>query len=458
MEVLEPLRPDPTEPGAGSTPARKPGLPAQVYLAVWRWHFWAGLLISPVLLVLAATGALIVFQPQIELWRDRPLYFVEAVGPTTVPLEDFASAVARELPGFHLTYLYRYPDPRRAWDGFASGEVPGQGRVSRRVFFDPYRGRFLGAQDYNATFFRQVIGIHRTLLAGLPGRLVTETATSWGIISLLSGLYLWWPRTRGKIRGVWLPRVRGAGRALRRDWHAVTGMYFSLVLLVILGTGLFFSHLWGTAYRVGNALTAGFPDFLLDPPRSTVPATEARRLTVDEIFARAARRFDFSPHPCQIGFPAPGGDGAFEVMTGHTVPWKPFAVVFLDAYDGRELLFRRGSDLPWRTHLTQLFYPVHTGGVLGWPTQVLALLACLVLMALTILGLALWWRRRPPGTFGAPRRPPDGTIPAGIAWLFLALALCLPTVGITLLGGWALGYGRSRCRAGGLFSLKPGGS
>src|SRR5260370_17387486 len=40
---------------------------------VWRWHFYAGLFVMPLLLVLAITGTLYCFQPQIEplLYHDR---------------------------------------------------------------------------------------------------------------------------------------------------------------------------------------------------------------------------------------------------------------------------------------------------------------------------------------------------------------------------------------------------
>ena len=49
---------------------------------LWRWHFYAGLIVMPLLLVLAITGTLYCFQPQIEplLYHDRMIVDARA-GP-----------------------------------------------------------------------------------------------------------------------------------------------------------------------------------------------------------------------------------------------------------------------------------------------------------------------------------------------------------------------------------------
>ena len=42
------------------------------YRAVWRWHFYARLFCIPFVIVLATSGAIYLFKPQIEAWNDRP--------------------------------------------------------------------------------------------------------------------------------------------------------------------------------------------------------------------------------------------------------------------------------------------------------------------------------------------------------------------------------------------------
>ena len=40
--------------------------PSDLYRAVWRWHFYAGLLVLPFLITLAVTGALYLFRDEID--------------------------------------------------------------------------------------------------------------------------------------------------------------------------------------------------------------------------------------------------------------------------------------------------------------------------------------------------------------------------------------------------------
>lgn len=50
---------------------------SDLYRGVWRWHFWAGLIVLPILAWLAAAGALYLYKPEIEAtiyrdWLTRP--------------------------------------------------------------------------------------------------------------------------------------------------------------------------------------------------------------------------------------------------------------------------------------------------------------------------------------------------------------------------------------------------
>ena len=38
----------------------------KLYRAIWRWHFYAGLFVVPFILLLALTGAIYLFKPQLD--------------------------------------------------------------------------------------------------------------------------------------------------------------------------------------------------------------------------------------------------------------------------------------------------------------------------------------------------------------------------------------------------------
>ena len=46
-------------------------LVAPRYAAIWRWHFYAGMLCIPFVIWLALTGSIYLWRPQIEGWLDR---------------------------------------------------------------------------------------------------------------------------------------------------------------------------------------------------------------------------------------------------------------------------------------------------------------------------------------------------------------------------------------------------
>ena len=41
------------------------------YARLWRWHFYAGLIIAPVLIIMSVTGGMYLLQPQIEAAVER---------------------------------------------------------------------------------------------------------------------------------------------------------------------------------------------------------------------------------------------------------------------------------------------------------------------------------------------------------------------------------------------------
>src|SRR5262245_23617219 len=65
---------------------------SSVYRAVWRWHFYAGLLVLPILVMLALTGGTYLFAPEVAGVVDRAL--IEAEPGSTAPLAPSAVATS----------------------------------------------------------------------------------------------------------------------------------------------------------------------------------------------------------------------------------------------------------------------------------------------------------------------------------------------------------------------------
>ena len=83
-----------------------------LYRALWRWHFYAGLLCVPFVVLLAITGSIYLFKPQVEAFADRPFDHLVASGPYASAAEQVTRAVAA-VPGSHFS-AYEVRDARDA--------------------------------------------------------------------------------------------------------------------------------------------------------------------------------------------------------------------------------------------------------------------------------------------------------------------------------------------------------
>ena len=409
-----------------------------LFRAIWRWHFWASLLITPVFLIACVTGMLLVFEHEISDWLDRDMTRVVATSEKLdVPnsLRSAHAAMVSGFPDYRVQFINVSDEATDAWYGLL---LPLEDEGPKLdVYFDPFASKLLGHRDRTQGFFAAMIRLHRNLFSGMPGRVIVETATCWGIVSVLTGVYLWWPRKRERLWGVWLPRFRGSMRILLRDWHTVPGLIFTPFALLLLASGLLFSPIWGSAYLVGNAVTGGLPDFYLSPPQSKTELGEGESpVDAGVVFMRAQQRFDFVESGFSMEVPDPTTSNAWQVASIPASPFEPRAMVFVDGSDGEVLVDVGGSDLPLRTHLTLLFYPVHVGTVFGAPTQWLAFVTSLILSVSTITGAWMWLRRRSPGSWGAPRRIPDRPHPRWLLAVMVTLGVFFPTVGISMVLIW----------------------
>ena len=138
--------------------------------------------------------------------------------------------------------------PERAWQVNLSKPR----RAS--VYVDQYTGEVKGRYE-RAPFFMTMFRLHRWLLDSMKpdgsifwGKMIVGTATLMLVFVLLSGVVIWWPRTKKALKNS-LKIV--AGKGWRRFWydlHVAGGMYTLIFLLAMALTGLTWSFSW---YRTG---------------------------------------------------------------------------------------------------------------------------------------------------------------------------------------------------------------
>ena len=197
------------------------------YRAVWRWHFYAGLFVIPFLLVLAVTGIIQLFKPQFDSLMYGSLIWVRPVGdahPFTHLLD-----VAKAAYPDDTVLNFRAPEVIGRSSEVTMTTVDGQ---KFTVFVNPYNATVLGTRDDDNSLQAVALKIHGNMLIGDLGDRILELAACWGIVLILTGLYLWWPRKGINIWGSFLPRLNTKNkRTFWRDIHAVSGFWGAALVL-----------------------------------------------------------------------------------------------------------------------------------------------------------------------------------------------------------------------------------
>ncbi|AIR89302.1 PepSY-associated TM helix domain-containing protein [Pseudomonas cremoricolorata] len=431
------------------------------YSLAWRWHFYAGLFVAPFMILLALTGIIYLFKPQLDPLLYRDLMLVEA-GEHRHSADHLLGQVQQAYPEGHIgQYL-----PPAAATRSAQFVVHDGGR-ELNVFVDPYSAKLLGAQDGKRNLQAIARALHSELMIGTLGDRLIELAAGWGIVLVVSGLYLWWPR--GRRSGVLWPRLNARGRVLWRDLHAVSGFWGAGLLLVMLLSGMTWTGLWGKQYA---ELWNRFPAAMwTDVPQSDRQAGElnsAHRQTVpwaleNTPMPASGAHAEHAGHGAHSSAPAapqvslqqvediatarhiePGysitlpttAEGVFTVSVFADDP-RNDATLHVDQYTGQVLADVRWHDYSPVARATELGVKLHEGKMFGPLNQIIVLLICLMILLGSVSGLVMWWMRRPARGLGVPPLRHDLPRWKTAIGVMLVLGVAFPLVGVSMLLLWA---------------------
>lgn len=434
-----------------------------LYRAVWRLHFYAGLLVLPFLVWLAVTGGLFVFNAQIDGFFHRDLKTVPAAA-TARPHGDVAAAALAAYPGT----LRKYTPAASATDAAQVG-IATTGGEMLAVFVDPHRAQVLGALPDRGSVAWTIRKLHSLKYFGRVARGAIEIAAGWAVLLVLTGVYLWWPRGRGG--GVLSVRGSPRRRLFWRDLHAVTGIFVGAALVFLAVTGMPWSVLWGAQINQwANGHNFGYPAGV----RVQVPMSQQRLADAgDTAWSLAQARMPASVHAGHEGdeehahaAPAgtgrdPGAAGALDLDTaigiferlgiapGYSVSLPRDAagvytasvypadlsqqrVIHLDQYSGKPLIDMRYADYGALGRWLEWSINVHLGQEFGVPNQAVLLIACLAIVLLCASAGAMWWKRRPAGGLGVPPMPSDRRALRTVVACLALGGIAFPLVGASL--------------------------
>lgn len=398
-----------------------------LFYRVSAWlHLWLGLVTGIVMVIVCLTGCIWVFQEEITNLIEPESTVPYQAKPVVRPSQVMAIA-ATAFPGKEVAYaMYQQGKAIEATIG-------GRGKAGGSVKIDPYTGQIIRVEKREkgqVNFFRWVLNGHRALW--LPyniGRPIVNYSTLIFIITLITGMVLWWPQkwTKSTRERSFTIKWNGSAKRVNYDLHNVLGFYSLLVVMAISMTGIVFGIEWfskGLYWTTTGGRTlpehrrGGMSSDTLQPNR---PYTNAQ--AVDLAWKTVARQ-----NPASKGFfmMFPSGKdqkGTIDILV------YPSAGKFydrqgyhFDRYTVAAIAHKDIDTVPFAQSdfgdkLRRMNYDIHVGTVLGLPGKVLAFFASLIGASLPITGFIIWWgkgkkkgKKKSKKANGALPIPPNDTI------------------------------------------------
>ncbi len=447
---------------AGENSHDQSKLSQKLYFAAWRWHFYAALYVVPFLVILAVTGMMMMLLTQFD-GRDGEKIHLTQTTETALPYAIQAEAVLAAQSG-----------EIAEWIGPKSETLAAVFRVKveggqRLVALNQYTGDVIKVWDRRQGWYDWADNVHSSLLIGDTGDRMIEIAAGLGLLLVLTGLYIWWPR--GNWRAALIPNFSARRRALWKNLHGVIGFWISALLVVFLISGMSWAGIWGGKFvqawstfpaqkwdavplsdsthadHMNHGATNDVPWALEQTPMpasgSDVGITgtaEGQPVTPAELIA-LGRDLGMEGR-FRLAYPG-GATGVWTINRDSMSSDSndPFIdrTIHVDQYTGKILADVSFDDYSWAGKSMAVGIPLHMGLMGTWNFAV-NMVFCLSVIFICVSGVVMWIKRRPVGTprLAAPPVPADMPFWKGALLVGLFCALAFPLVGLTLLAVLAL--------------------
>ncbi|MEJ8741133.1 PepSY-associated TM helix domain-containing protein [Phocaeicola sp. HCN-6420] len=357
-------------------------------------HLWLSVPFGLIISIICLTGATLVFEKELTRAGNPHLYTVEyKEGSKPLKPSEIIARISQQTGDtLKISSLQVAGNPKEAW--MVSFTNAGQ----RQLSVNPYSGEINGWVEGNS-FFQTVRKLHRWLLdapaqkgASSTGKTIVGITTLLMVVILISGIVLWWPRTRKSLQNrLKVSCTKGPFR-FWYDSHVSLGFYVTIFLLVMALTGLTWSFRW---YRTGFYALFGAST---EQPKQSAPAHEDNNkkekkneperlnyLAWDAALAELQNRYEtygtiqLSKNSAQViqSGKQKGDTASFDIHTGNITEIKVYNI----------------DEQPMSNKMKGLIYSLHTGQWGGMLTRIIYFLSAFIGGILPLTGYYLWIKR-----------------------------------------------------------------
>lgn len=337
---------------------------------ILKYHSVAGLIVGSFLFLMGISGAILVFQPDIEdLQWDK--------------YKNVSSAESLNIDLGIRSVQEKYP----LWDTrlihFEQNEalIFNLRKPSQRlfVFVHPSTGEIIKELNELTTFTRWLLKFHYSFQAGPAGRILVFIIGVIFLFSLLSGIYLY-RKSFFKTLFFQTRVIKKNKRTYYSSLHRIVGVWSIILNLLLVITGLFLA--WKVAASGLNP-----------PPAASTPVITTS--TEDILTKIRTNHPDFTPTYVRLPVSAEGDIRVFGLFDDDAFYYSEFYNIFQAHPETGEITgITRVQEADLQTRLTSTLIPLHFGQYGGIWTKLLYCLTGLSGPFLSISGFIIWQQGR----------------------------------------------------------------
>lgn len=416
------------------------------FRAINLWvHRYIGLATAIFLVLTGVSGALLVFEPELDDWFNQKLAYVESQPNMpqypiarlhdkvvqTFPAQSFSSMPTQIMPNRAVVFSVDRQKGKPPKQSTKSSSMQSLKKTDtpkfQQVFVNPYTAEIIGTRDrdqwaWHNTMYK-VFWFHRNLLLGEVGQFVLGLSALLWTLNCLVGLYLTFPQSKNKPSNddSVMTRTMNWGKKWRRAWrvrrfsswfklnfdlHHAFGLWFWLLALAVAWSSVGFNL--KSVYQPVMMAVFGQTSANL-PPKS--PSTSQQSLipmtypdlkidkyqAIDTLvqYANTASANDGKHFERAIGLRWIGEETAWQLRfkTSEDVGnGRGVSSLTVNALTGDVTKINFGSQAIIPTKLEHWWYSLHMGHFDALIYRIVLALFGLVTAIMSMTGVYLWWR------------------------------------------------------------------
>ncbi|GHB71079.1 PepSY-associated TM helix domain-containing protein [Persicitalea jodogahamensis] len=352
---------------------------------VYAIHKWCGLIAGLFILMLSITGAMLVFNDEIDTATNADMVKVNPEGQR-LSTDALIQSLVQQLPDASLSSTLLYPgEPDRA--------PMTQLRLGDKnwwVYQNPATGAVLGKREPNETFMKVILHVHEHLTLGQTGHAILLVVGIALILMVVTGVWYY----RKSLFSVFKIGVRNRNTYLvNSDLHKLTGVLSFIFLLLMAVTGSFMH--WEKVERMFEPKEAPAAA-RAEEPQVEPAAPDYTQLSLVRGLQIAEKSIsDFTP--AQIRYPK-AADGNVVIAGTRPESNRLLGVytssVEINPASGEVVKVEHAEDRDFEANAEAFMEQVHFGHYGGIVIQLFYALGGIGLGIMTITGFVIWWKKR----------------------------------------------------------------